>query len=282
MAAIDIQRIREAAAGEDLAIETVDETGSTNRVLMEAPFGRAPAGPRLLAAARQTAGRGRRGRGWVMEPGRSVAFSLAIERTVAATSPPPSGLPVAVGVAIAQALAPCAAGLRLKWPNDLQRDGRKLGGILVETRRGAGAQSPIERLVVGVGINLFVPRDPGATIGQPVTGLFDDEDGPSDASAQPMVPETVIGLVAAAINAAARRVLVEGLAPFLAAWQRLDALDGQPVVVLDHAGVAVQQGIARGIDDSGALLVETSDGVCKLSSGEVSLRALRSPDGDLA
>ena len=51
---------------------------------------------------------------------------------------------------------------------------------------------------------------------------------------------------------------------------------------VDHVPVAVQQGIARGIDDSGALLVETSDGVCKLSSGEVSLRALRSPDGDLA
>ncbi|HRO61884.1 MAG TPA: biotin--[acetyl-CoA-carboxylase] ligase [Burkholderiaceae bacterium] len=284
MAAIDIHRIREAAAGEDIAIETVDETGSTNRVLMESPFGLVPASPRLLAAARQTAGRGRRGRGWVMEPGRSVAFSLAIERTVAATAPPPSGLSIAVGVAIAQALAAYAPELRLKWPNDLQRDGRKLGGILVESRRGAGAASSIERLVIGIGINLSTPRDPDAAIGQAVTGLFDSSSRlvAANSSAQPLTPEAVIGLVAAAANAAVRHLLAEGLAPFRATWQQFDALYGQPVVLLDHFGAVVQQGTARGIDESGALLLETADGVCTVSSGEVSLRALRSPAGDLA
>ena len=282
MAAIDIHRIREAAAGHDIAIETVDETGSTNRVLMESPFGQMPAGPRLLATARQTAGRGRRGRGWVMEPGRSVAFSLAIERAIAATAPPPSGLPIAVGVAVAQALAEYAPGLRLKWPNDLLRDGRKLAGILVETRRGTGAASPIERLVIGIGINLSTPRDPDAAIGQPAAGLFDSagDSVPESASPQAPAPEAVIGLVGAAVSAAVRRLFAEGLAPFVAAWQQFDALDGQPVVLLDQFGAAVQQGIARGIDESGALLLETADGICAVSSGEVSLRALRSPAGD--
>ena len=197
MAAIDIDIIRAAAGCADLAIEAVDETVSTNRVLMDAAFGAAPAGPRLFAAARQTAGRGRRGRDWLMEPGRSAAFSIAVERA-AVPGLAAVGLPIAVGVAVAQALAPMASDIRLKWPNDLQRSGRKFGGILVESRRGpASAGGALERFVVGIGLNLLPPRDASARIAQPVTGLFDEAgDEASDDARGNVAPELVIGRVA--------------------------------------------------------------------------------------
>jgi len=270
MAAIDIDIIRAAAAREDLAIEVVDETGSTNRVLMDAAFGAAPASPRLFAAARQTAGRGRRGRDWLMEPGRSAAFSIALERAampgVAAV-----GLPIAVGIAVAQALAPMAAGIQLKWPNDLQRAGRKFGGILVESRRGpAGAGGALERFVVGIGLNLLPPRDASARIAQPVTGLFDE--AAEGAHGNPAA-EFVIGRAAGAAVAAVMRFLDEGLGPFREAWNQVDALRGQRVALMFDGRIEAE-GIARGIACDGALLLETPSGIRSVASGDVSVRPL--------
>lgn len=268
MAAIDIDIIRAAAAREDLAIEVADEAASTNRVLMDAAFGGAPAGPRLFAAARQTAGRGRRGRDWLMEPGRSVAFSIALERA-AAPGVAAVGLPIAVGIAVAQALAPMASDIQLKWPNDLQRAGRKFGGILVESRRGpAGAGGSLERFVVGIGLNLLPPRDAGARIAQPVTGLVDDA---AEGAHGNVTSEFVIGRVAGDVVAAVERFLDEGLGPFRDAWSRVDALRGRRVaLILD--GRIEAEGVACGIDRDGALLLETSNGIRSVAAGDVSVR----------
>lgn len=265
MPAIDIHAIRDAAGGAALSIEVADEVGSTNRVLMDAPFGTAPAPARLLAVAAQTAGRGRQGRGWVMEPGRSAAFSVAIER-FEQRGGPAVGLSVAAGVGIAEALAGFAPQVGIKWPNDLQRAGCKLGGILVESRRAPGAAPVPERYVIGVGLNLLAPRDDQNRIGQPVAGLFDGELGPH-------AGERVIGRVAAAIVAAADLFFREGLMPFADAWHRLDSLRGRQVMVL--AGGRVEMtGLARGIDDEGALLLDTGSGLATVRHGEVSVRAV--------
>ncbi|NIQ54189.1 MAG: biotin--[acetyl-CoA-carboxylase] ligase, partial [Gammaproteobacteria bacterium] len=108
-------------------LETVD---STNRYLLDAG---APAGSRLRAcvAGAQTAGRGRRGRQWVSPPGANLY--LSVSRTFAGGTDPVRGLSLAVGVAVAEALEGLGVtGLALKWPNDIQLAGRKLGGILVE------------------------------------------------------------------------------------------------------------------------------------------------------
>jgi BirA family biotin operon repressor/biotin-[acetyl-CoA-carboxylase] ligase len=263
MAAIDIDSIRAAAAGVDLTVETVDRTASTNRLLMDAPFGPEPAEPRLLATAEQTAGRGRRGRGWVMEPGRSVAFSIAIERRVEG-SRPPLGLPIAVGVALMRTLAPLAPGLQLKWPNDLQRDGRKLGGILVESRRGPDGAHRIERIVIGIGLNLLPPRDPDGLIGQPVSGVFEE-------GALPLPADHLIGRIAAAVLGDLGCFFREGLQPFMADWQRIDALRDRSVAILAEDRIE-SSGIARGIELDGALLVETAQGLRAVHSGEVSVR----------
>lgn len=265
---LDAERIRQAAACDALRIDAVERVGSTNAALLDAPLGDAPAPPRLLAAAVQTAGRGRRGRAWLSPPDRSAAFSLAFERHVR-LEPPPAALAVAVGAACATTLARWAPDIQLKWPNDLMRAWRKCGGILVECRRGLphpASGTTLERIVVGIGLNLLAPPE-GDAIGQPACGLFDHDALSAHAA------ETVIGMVAGAVVAAAERFFAEGLAPFLAAWERFDALAGERVAV--HEGArAIDRGVALGLDPGGGLRVRTSAGLRVLSSGEVSLRRL--------
>ena len=263
MAAIDIDSIR-AAAGEGVRIEVVDRIGSTNRALMDLAFGDSAAPPRLLAAESQSDGRGRQGRSWLMQPGRSAAFSIAIERQ-AGGARPPVGLPIAVGVALAGALEPLAGPLALKWPNDLQRGGRKLGGILVESRRSLPAGA-LERIVIGIGLNLLAPDDDAGTIAQPHDGLFDGD-------RLPISPGRLIGLVARGVLDATARFLETGLETFADDWHRFDALRGREVVVL--AGKRIETtGIVVGLDDEGALLLAGETGLHSVRAGEVSVRAL--------
>lgn len=269
MSTLDAALIRQTAACDGLIVDTIDQIGSTNQALMDAPFGRDPGAPRLLAAARQTAGRGRRGRAWLSPDGRSAAFSIALERLVR-SEPPPVAVPVAVGAAAAVALSRWAPDVQLKWPNDLQRAGRKLGGILVECRRSvpdrAAGGAAIERIVVGLGLNLLAPPDTRA-IGQPACGLFDQQALAEHAA------EAVIGALAATVVPAIGRCLAEGLDSFLQIWRSFDALDGREVAILDGERL-LATGRALGIDDSGRLQVRTAEGVRVLSSGEVSLRML--------
>ncbi|MBN9426981.1 MAG: biotin--[acetyl-CoA-carboxylase] ligase [Burkholderiales bacterium] len=265
MTILDAARIHALAACDELSVEALDSVGSTNESLMNAPFGAAPRGPRLLAAAAQTAGHGRRGRGWVTEPGRAVAFSIAFERSVV-TQPPPAALSIAVGVAAARALEPLAPDVQLKWPNDLQRARRKLGGILVESRRIAPGEAALERVVVGIGLNLLAPRA-AAAVAQPACGLFDAEPLPEFAA------ESVIGLLAAAIVPAVAQFMERGLAPFLDDWRRFDALEGEAVALIDGERT-VATGRAAGLDASGGLRFESADGMRVVSSGEVSLRRI--------
>lgn len=269
MTMLDARLIGEAAACPNLRIDVVAQTGSTNQDLMERPFAGEPAAPTLLVARCQTAGRGRRGRAWLSPRGRSVAFSIAFERRVD-SEPAQATIPIAVGVAAATALARWAPDIRLKWPNDLQRGGRKLAGILVECRRGVattGSQRiSLERVVVGIGLNLLAPPD-SAVIGQPACGLFDGEPLPAHAA------EHAIGVLAGAVVPAVTTCLQAGLAPFLDDWRRLDVLRGRAVAVLDVDRV-LASGVAAGIDDSGRLRLDTPQGERVLSSGEVSLRML--------
>lgn len=267
MNALDADRIRAAAGCDALDVKTADEIASTNEALMQRSFAEAPAPPALLATLHQTAGRGRRGRNWVCEPGRSLAFSISFERSVGA-EPPPAALSIVVGAAAAAALVPWAPDVRLKWPNDLQRAGRKLGGILVETRRslplpGVEATRSIERLVVGIGVNLVAPRDTGR-IGQAACGLFDDTAVRDD-------PATLIGCIAGEVVRAIERFLAEGLGAFVAAWQRFDALHGESVVALEGDRI-VASGRALGIDAQGGLRLLGDRGVEVVRHGEVTLR----------
>ncbi|SMP73465.1 BirA family transcriptional regulator, biotin operon repressor / biotin-[acetyl-CoA-carboxylase] ligase [Noviherbaspirillum suwonense] len=254
------QQLARSATGpaRQVAIEIVDETGSTNADLLA----RAPglAGPVLLVARSQTAGRGRAGRSWQSAPDASLTFSLAwkFDRAL----PQLVGLPLAAGVAIADALHACGVDARLKWPNDVLLDERKLAGILIET---AAARDGIWA-IIGIGINLALPPALAERIG-------------ATAAALPQLAAAPDDLLAALLNALAR-ALTEfgdaGLAPFTQRWNALHAWAGQQVRVLDHGQVR-QQGAAVGIDDSGRLLIDSADGRVAVLSGDVSLRRTGAP-----
>jgi BirA family biotin operon repressor/biotin-[acetyl-CoA-carboxylase] ligase len=227
-----------------------------------AAFGRRAADvqPCLLVAEHQTSGRGRLGRGWQSSPGASLTFSLSmpIERADW------SGLSLVVGLALARALDPgrdgAAARIGLKWPNDLwlldgPHEGRKLGGVLIETV-AAGSK---RLAVIGVGLN--VQPMPTADIG---TGFacLQELDPQGDA------PDA-LHRVALPLVQAIRRFEHEGFAGFVADYAQRDLLLGQPVRTTQQ-GLA--EGIARGVDERGALQVRTLAGLVAVTSGEVSVR----------
>ena len=142
----------EAAPVRRLAVEAVAQTGSTNVDLMLRLSGLSR--PLLRVADRQSAGRGRAGRPWRSEPAATLTFSLAwrFVRPLHALL----GLPLAVGVALVEALQVFGVQAQLKWPNDVLRDGAKLAGVLIETAADV-AQPEVTWAVVGIGLNLDVP-----------------------------------------------------------------------------------------------------------------------------
>lgn len=250
------QRIAELSrlSATQVAIEVVAETGSTNTDLMRRVS--ALSAPTLLVAESQTQGRGRAGRPWLSAPGTALTFSLAwkFRQQVQALL----GLPLAVGVAISQALDVYDVHTTLKWPNDLLKDGKKLGGILIET---APAPDGVWA-VIGVGLNLALPDTLEAQIGQPV------------AESRWLAQLDGSQLVAALLNSLAE-VLVkfgdEGFAPFVDDWNRLHAHTGKPVRIIEGRQVLFE-GVPVGVDHLGRLLLDTTSGLIGVSTGDVSLR----------
>lgn len=204
----------------------------------------------------QTGGRGRLGRTWVSPFARNLYCSLAWEFDggIAALE----GLSLAVGVAVRRALAALgAADVRLKWPNDLLRDGRKLGGILVEV---TGDPEGRCRAVIGIGINVAMPAAATATIGQPWSDLANLRIS-RDALAAAVLTELLPLL---------RDFSTTGFAAHRAEWEASDHYRDRPVTIT--IGSNRREGIARGVNERGALALECADGLHWFSGGEVSLR----------
>jgi BirA family biotin operon repressor/biotin-[acetyl-CoA-carboxylase] ligase len=238
-------------AARQFAVRIVAETGSTNADLLAAV--RDLPGPTLLWAESQTAGRGRAGRTWHSSPGATLTFSLAWKFDLPLQAL--VGLPLTVGVAIAEVMATFGIDARLKWPNDILRDGAKLAGILIETAVDGDATWA----VIGIGINLARPQD---------------LDGNVVAAAAPELQSEREIVVAALMNAlvqALPRFAQQGFQPFAMRWNALHAYAGKPVHILDRATVQ-HAGTALGVDDSGRLLLETAQGRQAIVAGDVSLR----------
>lgn len=255
--ALDAAGIARAARLAPTDVAVVDRIASTNSALM------ASSEPlRLLAAVDQFAGRGRRGRGFLSDPTDSLTFSVALERPRVPGAPPLTGLPLALGVALAEHVAGLVDGVTLKWPNDLLREGRKCSGMLVETRTSAAG----ERVVIGLGVNLRCSPEIAARLDQPVAGLFD---------AQPdrmPVREVLLGGLARALIDAATGFFARGFSDTAARWARFDAFAGKEVSILED-GRRIAIGIAQGLDATGALLLKTDRGVIAVAAGDVSARA---------
>jgi len=244
-----------ANAAANVDVEVVAHTGSTNADLLARATDLAR--PTLLVAEHQSAGRGRAGRSWLSAAGASLTFSLAWKFSGAPQRL--LGLPLATGVALAEAVAAQGVPVQLKWPNDVLKDGAKLAGILIETR---GAVDGGTWAVIGVGMNLLMPDDMEQRIGRTV-------------AAAPWLARMDRDVLMAALLSALVRAMQQfeaaGFAAFRARWDGLHAWRAQMVAITD-ASVVLQQGMAVGVDDSGRLLLDTVDGRVAVLAGDVSLR----------
>jgi BirA family transcriptional regulator, biotin operon repressor / biotin---[acetyl-CoA-carboxylase] ligase len=230
-------------------------TSSTNRLAADvkvAPF--------ACLAESQTAGRGRRGREWVSPFAKNIYLSVAwnfSEQGAALDS-----LSLCVAVAIAKALRElgCEA-VGLKWPNDLLYQNRKLAGILLEA---SGELGGAIRVVIGIGLNVSMSVEQGRAIGQQWISLA--ELVPGNISRN-KVAAALLNSLAAALPAFEQH----GFAAFEEDWHSFDCLINRPVDL--HIGAQIIPGVARGVDPTGALLIE-QDGLIKAyRGGEVSVRA---------
>ncbi|MCK9389677.1 MAG: biotin--[acetyl-CoA-carboxylase] ligase [Sulfuritalea sp.] len=236
-------------------IDILPRCDSTNAVLLSRAEAGAPSGT-VVIAEEQTAGRGRRGRIWFASPGDSLTFSL-LWRFAPGTAP--AGLSLAVGVAVTRALTIVGAGkTALKWPNDILKDGRKLGGILVELVPGAPHAA-----VIGIGINLRLP-----------VGMPEDVCAASTAIDATGAAADVNELLAALLGellATLEIFATEGFAAIRPEWMARHAWqDARVSLSTDFA--PPREGICRGVDTDGALLLEVDGRVERVLSGEVSLR----------
>jgi BirA family transcriptional regulator, biotin operon repressor / biotin---[acetyl-CoA-carboxylase] ligase len=216
-------------------------TDSTNERAKELAAAGAPHGT-VVTADEQTAGRGRQGRTWTA-PRRSAVLMSLVLRDLGESTPM---LPLAAAVAVCEACE-SAAGVRceIKWPNDVWIEGRKLAGILVEARPAGGWA------VVGIGLNVSTTGDelPPELRGT-ATSL--------------RAAASVEDVLAALLNML-ERWLIAPPAEVLSELRARDALRGKQLRWEGGSGVAA------GIDDSGALIVETTAGRQTLDAGEVHL-----------
>jgi BirA family biotin operon repressor/biotin-[acetyl-CoA-carboxylase] ligase len=248
------------AAAARYALEVVDAVDSTNTLALQRAQAGAPGGT-VVAAEWQRAGRGRLGRPWRAGPGGALTFSVLWRFAQGAGFL--AGLSLAVGVALARALeAEGAAGVALKWPNDVQWQGRKLAGILIEMQGDALGPSVA---VIGIGVNVRLTDAVREAIDQAAVDLETACGRVLDRNA---LLARVLRELAAVLEAFAR----DGFAPLRAEWQRRHAHQDR-LVAVDYAGARREVGRARGVAEDGALLLETAGGLRRCVSGEVSVRA---------
>jgi BirA family biotin operon repressor/biotin-[acetyl-CoA-carboxylase] ligase len=226
------------------AIVRLDTVDSTQRYAAALAADGAVDGTAIVTDT-QTQGRGRRGRVWLDTPGESLLMSVVLR-----TSLPIAQLPtlsIAAGVAVAEALIGCAGvDARLKWPNDVVVGDRKIAGVLLERHGGA--------VILGIGVNV-AQTSVRAQLAPHATSIA-IEGGRPDRDA----------LLAAVLGAVARwrtRLEREGFAPVRARWTTLASMLGRRITADDVVGTAL------GLDDDGALLVETDTGSARVLAGDV-------------
>jgi BirA family biotin operon repressor/biotin-[acetyl-CoA-carboxylase] ligase len=237
------------------------QVGSTNTVARELAETGAPNGT-VVTADEQTAGRGRQGRTWTAAPGSALLFS-AVVRPLAKRHPL---LPLAVPLAVCETAERLRPGVecKVKWPNDVHLEGRKLAGILIEARPQE------EWAVLGIGLNLTIAEDEfPEELRDTATSLFADSRGVGNAR-DAYITHSAGGGIAdearVALSEALERWVEADTRTILAAWRERDTLLGREVSWERGSGVA------EGIDERGFLLVRLADGErVALGAGDVHL-----------
>lgn len=264
VAAISAQRIEALIAAstngnaKQVSVEVVAETGSTNADLV-ARLGMLEQ-PTLLVAQSQTSGRGRAGRAWQTTATSGLTFSLAwkFRRPLHGLT----GLPLAVGVCLAEAIGIFGIDVELKWPNDVLRDGAKLAGILIETAQDRALEANGTWAVIGIGVNLTTPPELKSSIGREVADVSE---------LLTHERERLLAILLSALSDALADFDARGFSAFVSRWNHLHAYAGRRVRILDNATV-VHEGTAVGVDDRGRLLMDTGAARVAIVAGDVSLR----------
>lgn len=211
----------------------------------------------VCVAEQQSAGRGRRGRSWHSPSGANIYLSVLW--CFPQVPPHLSTLSLVTGLAVAEALA--SSGLQghgVKWPNDIYYQGKKLGGILLES---VGA---LNRVVLGIGLNVNMLPEAGAGIEQAWTSLQQIQGQPLDR--HPLIAQLLQHLIADL-----QTFPQQDMAQFQRHWQQWDVLNKQQVRVF--SGDESIEGIAQGIDSQGQLRLRLTNGSLRtFSSADVSVR----------
>lgn len=226
-------------------LDEVDSTNEEARRRAEA----GEAGPLWITAARQTVGRGRRGRVWD-----SGSSNLAATLLLRPQAPLAAQLSFAAALAVAEMAAGFAphAAITVKWPNDVLAHGRKLAGILLE----AGPQEA-EWLAIGIGVNL---AEHPAETEFPATSL-------AALGVTPPSSDTALTLLAVRFAHWLSLWRAQGFAPLRAAW--LDRAGGLGLPIRARLPHGERHGAFEGIDATGALLLREASGLQTITAGEV-------------
>lgn len=242
---------------DDGSVAVLPVIDSTNQYLLDR-IGELKSGDACVAEY-QHAGRGRRGRKWFSPFWRELIF---VDVLASGTGPAAAiGLSLVIGIVMAEVLRKLGADkVRVKWPNDLYLQDRKLAGILVEL---TGKTGDAAQIVIGAGINMAMRRVEESVVNQGWITL--QEAGIN------LDRNTLAAMLIRELRAALELFEQEGLTPYLSRWEKLDNFINRPVKLI--IGDKEIFGISRGIDKQGALLLE-QDGIIKpWMGGEISLRS---------
>lgn len=255
---LDERAVRSAlsAAAARFDVQVLGEATSSNALLLQRAAQGAPSGT-VLGVELQTAGRGRLGRTWHSGLGNALTFSLLWRFECGLNAL--SGLSLAVGLAIVRALQ--RLGVRdavLKWPNDVLAQGGKLGGVLLEAQ--GDMQGPCA-VVIGIGLNCSLPLHLEQRIAQAATALDQFMDS---------VPSRneLLAVLLQELAVVLDEFAQQGFAALAQDWQRHHARQDERITLNMPDGSKVQ-GVARGVNGRGELLLETATGIQVFNSGEV-------------
>ncbi len=259
-APIDAGRIGAQVERLGLAWHYRDATGSTNADALEL-YGGSQRDLVVFAEA-QSAGRGRRGREWLSPPGRNIYCTVGLARELAA---PSQGLLSLVTALALRAALQSGAGvdIDLKWPNDLLHGGRKLGGILIESR---ALEAGRFLFAIGFGINVHMHADELAALEIPATSVAAVAPRPVDRG------ELLLAAIAS-VAGAVRDFDPANAGRWVAEFERADAFHRSEIEVV--SGGERIRGIYDGIEADGRLRLATAGGVELHAAAEISLRPAR-------
>lgn len=204
----------------------------------------------------QTAGRGQFKRRWYSNFGKNIALSLLWQFSIPLAKL--TGLTLVVGIAVIKALEEYGLkGVQLKWPNDILYEGKKLAGILIESR---SRDQKIQKMVIGVGLNLYNPSTPPSTDDRTITSIFSIQK-------QPIKRNQLAGLILKHLLFTLVDFEVKGLNIFMGDLQRLDSLSGKLITVKNHNNCL--KGIGKGINKQGQLCMQINNKTYSFNSGEI-------------